>query len=108
MAITLKQAKKFESYEDIRRQLMTAKEIASQNAEVEREIDALRSMQDSVTKAVAGFMTANDIGFNELTRRLKTSTRQSSKILKGEANITLATLAELASVMGKKARIIFE
>jgi hypothetical protein len=39
---------------------------------------------------------------------METSTRQSARILKGEANLTLATIAELAAVMGKRARIVFE
>ena len=107
-AITPERAKSFESYDDIRRKLMTPEEIAAQDSEVHHEVEVLRAMQDCVTQAVTAYMAENHIGFNELTRRLKTSTRQSAKILKGEANLTLATIAELASIIGKRARIVFD
>ena len=57
---------------------------------------------------VAAFMAREKIGINELTRRLHTSSRQTNRIMAGEANITLATLAELAALMGKRPKIIFE
>jgi hypothetical protein len=98
----------FESYDDIRRELFSDEEITRQDAAVDSELAILRAMQESVSKAVAGFMAQENIGFNELTRRMETSTRQSARILKGEANLTLATIAELAAVMGKRARIVFE
>ena len=108
MTITKERAQSFESYDDLRGELMTPGETAAQDAAVARELAALRSMQDSISQAVTSFMALNEIGFNELTRRLKTSSRQSSKIIKAEANLTLATIAELAALMGKKARIVFD
>jgi plasmid maintenance system antidote protein VapI len=53
-------------------------------------------------------MKEQGIGFNELTRRLQTSTRHTSRLLKGEANLTMGSVAELAALMKKKPRIIFE
>jgi plasmid maintenance system antidote protein VapI len=53
-------------------------------------------------------MEKEKIGLNELMRRLDTSSRQTSRLLKGEANLTMASIAELAAVMGKKARVVFE
>ena len=105
---TFERARGFERYDDIRKELMTTKEIAIQDCEVRHEIDVLRAMQNCVTQAVTAYMADKNIGFNELTRRLKTSTRQIAKILKGEANLTLATIAELASIIGKHARIVFD
>jgi len=87
MTITKERAQSFESYDDVRGELMTPGEIAAQDAAVARELAALRAMQDSISQAVTSFMAVNEIGFNELTRRLKTSTRQSSKIIKAEANL---------------------
>ncbi|NBX18747.1 MAG: hypothetical protein EBR09_15445 [Proteobacteria bacterium] len=71
-------------------------------------IAAMRALQESVSSAVATYMAKEKIGFNELTRRLDTSSRQTSRLLKGEANLTMASIAELAAVMGKKARVVFE
>lgn len=47
-------------------------------------------------------MKIENIGFNELARRLDYSASQLSKITKGEANITLATLSHMFSVIEKK------
>lgn len=108
MTITKKRAQIFESYDDVRSELLTTEEIAAQDASVAREVAALRAMQESISTAVTGFMSVHNIGFNELTKRLKTSTRQSSKIIRAEANLTLASIAELAALMGKRPRIVFE
>jgi len=53
-------------------------------------------------------MAKEHIGFNEFTRRLGTSSRQTSRLIKGEANLTLATLAEISSVIGKHPKLTFE
>ncbi len=106
--ITREQIEKFESYDDVRRELFTPKEIAANNRRVKRELATLRAMQEDVSSAVVEYMAAEKIGFNEFTRRLDTTARQTSLIMKGQANLKLGTLAELASVMGKKARIVFE
>ena len=106
--ITREQVEKFESYEDIRRELFTAEEITENDRRVDRDLTALKVLQDDVSSAVAKYMASERIGFNEFTRRLETTARQTSLIMNGQANFKLATIAELASVMGKKARIVFE
>jgi hypothetical protein len=106
--ISREQVEKFESYAEIRGELFTAEEIAENDRRVERELTALKILQDDVSSAVAKYMASERIGFNEFTRRLDTTARQTSLIMKGQANLKLATIAELASIMGKKARIVFE
>ena len=71
------------------------------------DTEALKALQEDVSSAVASYMAAEKIGFNEFTRRLDTTERQTSLIIKGQANLKLGTIAELASVMGKKARNVF-
>ncbi len=102
------QIETFDSYDDVRRELFSPEEIAENDRRVELELAALRTLQEDVSRAVATYMAAEQIGFNEFTRRLDTTARQTSLIIKGQANLKLATIAELASVMGKKARIVFE
>lgn len=99
---------KFDDFEEIRRSRLTSKEIKLQDSEIALEVAALQSMQECISAELARYMAEEGIGINELTRRLNTSSRQTSRIMKGEANITLATLAEVAGVIGVKARIIFE
>ena len=47
-------------------------------------------------------MSEKEIGFNDLVRKLGKSPSQVSKIIKGEANITLATVAQLFAMMRRK------
>ena len=98
----------FEDYNEIRKRRLSSEEMAAVDSEVKREVEALKSMQEAISAALARYMADEEIGINELTRRLKTSSRQTSRIMKGEANITLATLAEVAAIMGAKPKIIFE
>ena len=60
-------------------------------------IAIIRALQESVSSAVATYMAKEKIGFNELTRRLDTSSRQTSRLLKGNANLAMASIAELAA-----------
>ena len=45
---------------------------------------------------MAEYMKKNKVGFNEVVRRLSTSPSQAAKIQRGEANLTLASFANLA------------
>lgn len=67
-------------------------EIAEIEQQAKLEYIALQSLQDDVSNAIAEYMAQEDIGFNELVRRLDVSPTQVSKIQKGEANLTLASL----------------
>jgi antitoxin component HigA of HigAB toxin-antitoxin module len=60
-------------------------------------IAIIRALQESVSSAVATYMAKEKIGFNELPRRLDTSSCQTSRLLKGKANLTMASIAELAA-----------
>jgi plasmid maintenance system antidote protein VapI len=53
-------------------------------------------------------MAKEEIGVPTLTERLQTSTRQAYKIVNGEANVTLATIAALSQVLGKRPRLVFD
>ena len=94
--------------EEVEAQLLSPEERAEVDRQADKMIAAMRELQESVSSAVAIYMAKEKIGFNELTRRLDTSSRQTSRLLKGEANLTMASIAELAAVMGKKARVVFE
>ena len=93
---------------EVEAKLLSPEERAEVDQQADKMIAAMRELQESVSSAVASYMAKEKIGFNELTRRLDTSSRQTSRLLKGEANLTMASIAELAAVMGKKARVVFE
>ena len=63
-------------------------------------------LQHDISKAVIDYMAKNNVGFNDLVRKLGKSPTQVSKIIKGEANLTLATIAQLYAFMGRRAHIV--
>ena len=69
---------------------------------------ALKTLQAEVSKAVLIYMDEKNIGFNELVSKVGKSPAQVSKIIKGEANITLATVAHLFAMMKRKPHLIFK
>ena len=84
---------------------LNKKEIAEIEKAAKTECEALRALQDDIAKAVAQYMAKHNIGFNDLVERTGKSPTQVSRIIKGEANLTLATVAQLYAIMGYKARI---
>lgn len=94
--------------QSIRDQRLSRDEQDAQDLEVDMELAALKAMQESISKELAAFMAAHQIGIVKLTEMLHTSSRQTNRIINAEANVTLATIAGLAQVMKKRPRIIFE
>ena len=68
----------------------------------------LQSLQEDVSKAVAEYMTEEQIGFNELVRRLNISPTQASKIQSGAANLTLATIAHIFALLQMKPHLVMD
>ena len=95
-------------YVSIRNKRLSPEQQAQNDHEVALEFALLKDMQESLSKEVAAFMASNKIGVVKLTEMLQTSSRQTNRILRGEANITLATIASVACLMGKTAKIVFE
>ncbi len=108
MKITKEQTKKFKSFDAFLEKKIGKEEKASLEKEAENYLLVLKEMQDVISAEVAKYMAKEGIGFNEMTRRMDTSSRQTTRIIKGEANITLETLAELAFVIGKHPHITFK
>jgi transcriptional regulator with XRE-family HTH domain len=78
------------------------KEIAEIEERANLEKQALQRLQDDISKAVSNYMAKENIGFNELVRRLDISPSQVSKIQKGEANLTIASLAHIFALLKKQ------
>lgn len=72
------------------------------------EGEALQILQHDIAAAIAKHMEERGMGFNELTRELGVSPTQASKIRKGEANLTVASIAHIAAFLGKKPHLIFK
>lgn len=72
------------------------------------EFEALKALQEDVSRTVAEYMAKEHIGFNELVRRLGVSPSKVVKIQKGEANLTLASIAHISALLKRRPKIVFE
>lgn len=108
MALTKDRVEKFKSFESFLEEKLDAHELSALEADVDLELKALDEMRESISREITAYMAQEKIGFNELTRRIGSSSRQISRMLKGEANLTLASIAELAVLMKKTPKITFE
>ncbi len=83
-------------------------EIAQIKEQAELEIRILKSIQKILAETMAEYMRENGVGFNELVRLLNSSPAHVSKIQRGEANLTLSSLAHLLALMGKEPHEVFK
>jgi transcriptional regulator with XRE-family HTH domain len=96
--------KKFRDYIKTR---LSDEEIAEIDRQAALEVMALRSLQKDIVEAMNVLMIEKGVGFNELVRRLNVSPTHISKIKKGEANLTIASIARIFSLLGSEPHLIF-
>ena len=97
--------KSFQNYLESR---LNKEEIAEIKEQVDLEFQVIKNLQDDITKSIAEYMAKEKIGFNELVKRLGVSPSKVSKIQKGEANLTIASIAHISALLKRKARLVFE
>jgi len=96
--------KSFQKYLEKR---LNKEEIAEIEAQAQLEVKTLRYIQKSISAAMDDYVKKNKIGFNDLVRKLDWSPSKVSKIQKGEANLTLASIAHLCATLEKEPQEIF-
>jgi len=99
---------KLKKFDDYLKKRMDSQEIMEIECQANIEFKALKALQGDIAKFVTEYMNEKNIGFNELVRRLDVSPAHISKIQKGEANLTLSSLAHLAALFNKQPHIIFK
>lgn len=99
---------KLKNFQDLVEECLTKAEIAEVKKQAEFELKALRSMQVSLKKAMDDYMKKNNVGFNELVRRLNSNARQVAKLQQGTANLTLASAAHIAALLEREPSEIFK
>lgn len=99
---------KLRNFRDLIEKNLTKKEIAEIEHQAEFEIRALKSLQDGIKKIMDEYMKKNNVGFNELVKRLNSNPRQVTKIQQGKANLTLASIAHIAALLGQEPSIVFK
>jgi len=65
-------------------------------------------LQQSVSKVIADYMRKNNVGFNEMTKRLNSNPTQLIKIQRGTANLTFASIAHIAALLGQEPSLVFK
>jgi transcriptional regulator with XRE-family HTH domain len=96
------------SFKDYLAKRLDQSEIVELEKQADIELEAIKLLQDDISSAIANYMAQEKIGFNELVRRLGVSSAQAAKIQKGEANLTLASLAHIAALFKRKPHIVFD
>jgi len=96
---------KTKSFQNYLEKRLDKKEILELEKQARLEKKALQNLQSDISKVVADYMDQENIGFNELVRRLGSSPAQVAKIQKGEANLTVASLAHIFALLKKQPHI---
>lgn len=97
-----------DNIEDLLNKRLTPEQRAANKEEAVQELEELKMLQNALSRDVIQFLALEKIGVPDLTIRLQTSTRQAYKIVRGEANLTLASLVELGRVLKRRPKIIWE
>lgn len=105
-----KKAKNFKlkSLDTLIEQRLTKEEIAEIDRQVALEMKILRSFQGNISNALNTYMEEQNIGFNELVELLHVSPAHIAKIKKGNANLTIASIARLFAILGQEPHLIFK
>lgn len=99
---------KLKDFQELLEQELSKEEIAEIEWQAELEVKALRALQKNIQDALKTYMKKNEIGFNEVVRRLNSTPAQVAKIQKGKANLTLASLAHFSALLGAEPNLTFK
>lgn len=94
------------SFNDYLQKRLSNEEVRDIKAEAKVEFKAIRSLQSDVSSAVSDYMKSESVGFNEFARKLGKSPSHISKIIRGEANLTLTSVAQIYAAMGLTPHIV--
>ena len=97
---------KTKSFQDYLEKRLSKSEVSEIEKLAKLEKEFLLSLQHDVSNAVTQYMDSQEIGFNELVRRLNISPSQVSKIQNGTANLTLATIAHIFALLKMKPHLV--
>jgi hypothetical protein len=97
--------KNFRTYLETR---LNLEEIAEIEKQAELEVKILIWFQQAMSDALKDYMKKNDIGFNALVKRLDSTPTHVAKIQRGEANLTMSSIAHILALVGKEPQDVFK
>ena len=96
------------SFQEYLEKRLNEDEIAEIKKHALQEKNTLQALQDDIASALENYMEKNDIGFNELVRRLDSTPAYVAKIRRKEANLTLASLAHIFALIDQEPHLTFK
>ena len=99
---------KTKSFQDLVEKRLNKEEIAQIEEQAKLEIKILKYIQKLISDAINDYMEKNNVGFNELVRRLDSTPSHVTKMQKGQANLTLASVAHIFALLGTEPKDIFK
>lgn len=99
---------KLKNFNEYLKTRLASKEILKMKKQAKVEFESLKKLKQDIALAIIKYKKKENISFNELVRRLGTSATQLEKIRKGEANLTLSSLAHISALLNKQPHIIFK
>ncbi len=96
--------KKTKSFDALAKELLTKEQMERANFNAQIRYQMMTEVANKIKKE----MEENKIGFNDLVKYMGTSPTQINKILNGNANITIESLAKICSVFDLEPHIVFK
>lgn len=96
------------SFQEYLEKRLSKEEIAEIKEQARLEVKILRAIQTAVADTLEDYMKKNKVGFNELVRRLDSSPAHVAKMQRGEANLTVSSLAHVLALLGKEPQDFFK
>ena len=97
--------KDFQTWDQLSKEIFSTSQLENMEKKSLQRSKIRNELSNHISSIVVEYMAKNHIGFNELVRRLNMSTATVSKIIKGNSNITLDTIAEISILIGKNIHI---
>ena len=99
---------KLKNFDDLVQARLSQEEITEIESQAAMEIRVFQMLQLRVRDAIADYMKKNKVGFNEMVKRLNSNPTQFAKIQQCRANLTLASLAHIAVLLGNELTLVFK
>ena len=87
---------------------LSKEEIAEIKEQARLEVKFLRAIQKAVADTLEDYMKKQGVGFNALVRRLDSTPAHVAKMQRGEANLTVSSLAHVLALLGKDPQDFFK
>ncbi|MFW7377490.1 MAG: helix-turn-helix domain-containing protein [Oligoflexus sp.] len=99
---------KLAKLDDVEQEIFTPEEIQEIHAGAAQRAQVRQSLSEQISKVITSYMAQEQIGFNEFQRRLGVSSATASKLIKGDGNVTLETIASVSQLIGMTPKITFK